>query len=484
MSEQQVAQPDNEDLVQQFIHITGCSGEQAKFYLEAAGGNIDAAFSVYQEQQIEHTATNSQSRNYVSAAPSVRQQQQPASSNGNVQQGQQQHARGSSDIISQALKLPTRLLTVIFSFVGRALNLSIQSVFSLGRRFLPAPVIRRIRRNVEQISLQLGNRSQQEQARVFIQEFEERYRNCEMRPEFIESGPREAARMAHQQFRLLFVYLHSPEHEDTDRFVTSSLCSNTVVQFLNRQMRSWGGNIHHADGFRLAGALSAATYPFCAVLAFSGSRLTLVTQIQGFVGADALLEALVQAVDMFEPRLVAERAEQQEREMARQLREEQDQAYQESLRLDREKAQKAEEKRRQEEEEIRKQQEEEQRKRLEMERQQKKREDFYNKIIQRRIQKQQQLTAEPDASTAATTLIRIRLPDGSNAQRRFYDQDKVSSVYDFVCGLGALQCWQFSLAMSYPRKVFGPDSYSNTLIDAGLSPQAVLFVQVEDEEQL
>eukprot|EP01025_Chloroclados_australasicus_P012709 TRINITY_DN1597_c0_g2_i4.p2 TRINITY_DN1597_c0_g2~~TRINITY_DN1597_c0_g2_i4.p2 ORF type:complete len:156 (+),score=19.39 TRINITY_DN1597_c0_g2_i4:49-468(+) len=119
MSEQQVAQPDNEDLVQQFIHITGCSGEQAKFYLEAAGGNIDAAFSVYQEQQIEHTATNSQSRNYVSAAPSVRQQQQPASSNGNVQQGQQQHARGSSDIISQALKLPTRLLTAASRVYGQ-----------------------------------------------------------------------------------------------------------------------------------------------------------------------------------------------------------------------------------------------------------------------------------------------------------------------------------------------------------------------------
>eukprot|EP01023_Acetabularia_acetabulum_P030112 TRINITY_DN2835_c0_g1_i6.p1 TRINITY_DN2835_c0_g1~~TRINITY_DN2835_c0_g1_i6.p1 ORF type:complete len:273 (-),score=52.00 TRINITY_DN2835_c0_g1_i6:259-1077(-) len=212
-------------------------------------------------------------------------------------------------------------------------------------------------------------------------------------------------------------------------------------------------------------------------------RLTLVTQIQGLVSADVLLESLGQGVDNFEPRLVAERAEQQEREFSRKLRDEQDEAYQESLRMDREKEEKANQIRQEQQEQLKKQQQEEETKRLELERQQLKEQEFQNRIQMRKQQKGASLPEEPAVGTPSTTLIRIRLPDGSNQQRRFNDQDKVSVVYDFVCSLEALKCWKFSLASSYPRKVYGPETHSLNLQDAGLSPQAVLFVQPEDEEK-
>eukprot|EP01023_Acetabularia_acetabulum_P030109 TRINITY_DN2835_c0_g1_i2.p1 TRINITY_DN2835_c0_g1~~TRINITY_DN2835_c0_g1_i2.p1 ORF type:complete len:804 (-),score=139.45 TRINITY_DN2835_c0_g1_i2:256-2667(-) len=480
-----------EDLVQQFVQITGCEREQARFYLEAAGGNIQAALSVFQEQQLEHNEGGGHSNQAPGSSLFAAFQQQSSQHRQPVPPQQRQQVNSSSrsqhgnavHVLNEVLRVPGRFLTFVFGFIGQTMNFGFSVLLNIGRRVLPAPVIRRIRRSVEEIGLQLGNHSSQEQARSFIQEFEARYSNCAERPNFQEDGPREAARIAHQQFRLLFVYLHSAEHEDTDRFVTNSLCSNTVASFINRTMLCWGGSIHHSDGFRLAGALGAATYPFCAVLAFSGSRLTLVTQIQGLVSADVLLESLGQGVDNFEPRLVAERAEQQEREFSRKLRDEQDEAYQESLRMDREKEEKANQIRQEQQEQLKKQQQEEETKRLELERQQLKEQEFQNRIQMRKQQKGASLPEEPAVGTPSTTLIRIRLPDGSNQQRRFNDQDKVSVVYDFVCSLEALKCWKFSLASSYPRKVYGPETHSLNLQDAGLSPQAVLFVQPEDEEK-
>eukprot|EP01026_Neomeris_dumetosa_P027928 TRINITY_DN22654_c0_g1_i4.p1 TRINITY_DN22654_c0_g1~~TRINITY_DN22654_c0_g1_i4.p1 ORF type:complete len:482 (-),score=62.87 TRINITY_DN22654_c0_g1_i4:510-1955(-) len=479
----------DEQVVQEFCRVTGSSREQAKFYLEASGGNFDIALDMCQEQRSVYNEMPSGSQmrpssGFVQHQQNEFQRPQPNSSQdhpvqSNIPSGQQ---RNISNSLSQIWNLPGRLIAYIFRIFGQIIGFGSTTVFNLGRRVLPAPIVRRIRRHVQEISLQLGNHSSQEQARSFIQDFETRFSGCGQHPNFSELGPRETARVAHQQFRLLFVYIHSPEHEDTDRFVRESLCSNAVVNFVNRSMVCWGGSVHHADGFRLAGALGASTYPFCAVLAFSGSRLTLVTSVQGMVNSDTLLEALVQAVDMLEPRLVAERAEQQERELARRLRDEQDEAYQESLRLDQEKEQKAREERRKIEEQQTKQREEEERIRLESERKKQQEEELENRVNERRQQKRLILLPEPASNDPSTALIRIRLPDGSNQQRRFNENDKVGSVFDFVSSLDALQCWKYSLVSSYPRQVFDPEQQQqSSLREAGLSPQAVLFVQAEDD---
>lgn len=149
------------------------------------------------------------------------------------------------------------------------------------------------------------------QATQFIAAFSAQYGDTH--PAWLATSWREAAAAAHADFKFLFVYLHSPEHEDTDTYVRSVLCNQEVVEYVNSHFVSWGGNIQQPDAFNLAGRLNVSTYPCVALLAFSGTRTKLVAAAQGNVQVQQLLTALRRAVDEQEVMLTAERLEQEER---------------------------------------------------------------------------------------------------------------------------------------------------------------------------
>ena len=79
--------------------------------------------------------------------------------------------------------------------------------------------------------------------------------------------------------------------------------------------------------------------------------------------------------------------------------------------------------------------------------------------------------------------MRVRLPDGSNHSRRFDAGAPVSAVFDWVASLEACAFHRFSLVCSFPRRVYGADARALSLQEAGLAPQGVLFVQVEDDDE-
>ena len=54
-------------------------------------------------------------------------------------------------------------------------------------------------------------------------------------------------------------------------------------------------------------------------------------------------------------------------------------------------------------------------------------------------------------------------------------------AYDFVDSLDNLDILKYSLASSYPRRVFAGGALQQSFQDLGLAPQAMLFVQSEDD---
>ena len=67
--------------------------------------------------------------------------------------------------------------------------------------------------------------------------------------------------------KLLLLYLHAPEHPDTDEFCRNVLCSEELKQHVNQDMLFWAGSIQSSDAYRLADMLMVTTYPTLAVLA-------------------------------------------------------------------------------------------------------------------------------------------------------------------------------------------------------------------------
>jgi FAS-associated factor 2 len=149
------------------------------------------------------------------------------------------------------------------------------------------------------------------QAEQFIAAFTAQYGDTH--PAWVATSWREAAAAAHAEFKFLLVYLHSPEHENTEAYVRNVLCSPEVVEYANSHFVSWAGNVQRPDAFNLAGRLNVSTYPCVALLAFSGTRTKLVVAAQGNVQPQQLLAALRRAVEEQEVMLTAERLEQEER---------------------------------------------------------------------------------------------------------------------------------------------------------------------------
>lgn len=71
---------------------------------------------------------------------------------------------------------------------------------------------------------------------------------------------------------------------------------------------------------------------------------------------------------------------------------------------------------------------------------------------------------------------RVRLPDGSNAQRRFDGAAPLRVVADFVESLEEMQHLRFHLANTFPRKEYGQSDMQQSLEALGLAPSAALFV--------
>uniref|UniRef100_A0A804RE63 UBX domain-containing protein n=1 Tax=Zea mays TaxID=4577 RepID=A0A804RE63_MAIZE len=297
--------------------------------------------------------------------------------------------------------------------------------------------------------------------------------------DFVAEGFADALQRAQREFKLLFVYLHSPDHPDTPAFCGGCLCAEPVAAFIDENFVAWGGSIRRTEGFKMSNSLNASRFPFCAVvMASTNQRIVLLQQVEGPKSPEEMITILQRVVEECATSLVAARIEAEERLNNQRLREEQDAAYRAALEADQ-----ARERERIEEQERR------EREAVEAEKKRKEEEEAVARAAQeaaekeaalarRRQEKAMALGAEPEKGPGVTRVL-IRFPTGERKERRFHSSATVTSLYDYVDSLDCMKAENYSLVSNFPRVTYGPEKHSLTLEEAGLHPQASLFIEIE-----
>ncbi|KAF8073204.1 PUX10 [Scenedesmus sp. PABB004] len=423
----------SDEQVARFVSTTGADADQAAFLLEATHGNFESAVQMFYAQP-----------------------------------------RG-------LLALPLRLLSAGVGVMAHVVHSALTLAALVGDRVLPAAFMRSARGAARAVLAAASAPPEPAaQAAEFVAAFDARYGPAH--PAWVADGWRGAAAAAHGQFKFLFAYLHSPEHEDTDAFVRGVLCDPVVVAYVEQHFVAWGGDVRRGDAFGLSARLNVTTYPAVALLAFSGARTKLVVAAQGALRAQQLLGALRRAVEEHGVLLDAERLEREEREMSRRLLAEQNAEFEASLAADREREARRAEERRAAEEVAAARAAEEARARAEAEAAEARRLQAAASVAARRQRAAAALAPEPPPGTEGAATIRLRLPDGANAQRRFPPGSTVGALFDWVDSLHCFDCLAYHLVCAFPKRVYERSGAALDLAEAGLAPQGALFVQALDED--
>ncbi|KAI5810297.1 hypothetical protein DFH27DRAFT_598121 [Peziza echinospora] len=361
----------------------------------------------------------------------------------------------------------------------------------------------------------------------FIREFEESTGIKDL--PWFEGGYAQAMDLAKKDVRILMVILQSDEHDDTLVFNKETLGNPDVVAWIrDNNIVLWGASVSESEGYQVSASLNTTAFPFLALIsltppptsASSSSTTTPLSQssssatpttmstilrISGLLPPHTLLQKLNTATATHTAALDRIRAVRQTQLADRQIREQQNSAYELSLARDRERAR------------IRR--EEEARALAVKLAQEKKAADARNarrrgRAWRRRMARAGLLPAEPPASAPAAR-ISIRFPDGQRLVRRFGKETTIEEVYAWVeCrdvlfpeGMsekveleeggeedvelteeeeesllaGYEHTYAFRLVSPMPRRVF--ESGKNmTINDGGLWPSANLIVEEVDED--
>ncbi|XP_015909048.1 FAS-associated factor 2 isoform X2 [Parasteatoda tepidariorum] len=273
---------------------------------------------------------------------------------------------------------------------------------------------------------------------IFIQNYEEKYGT--VHPIFYRGTYYQAVNDAKQDLKFLLVYLHGDDHQDTDQFCSTVLSNPEVVNFVNTSFIFWGCSVNSPEGYRVSQALRENTYPFLAIIVLRDNRMTVVARIEGQTDPSLLIERLQLIMNDNEASLIAARHERHERSVTQSIRQQQDEAYQESLRADQEK-----EKKRREEQELKAQKELEERNKI-IEEQKRKEE-----IQRRKIALLDEMPSEPPEDNPHTVRLKIKLPTGTMLERRFEQDQSLKFLYYFVfCHAESPN--SFQIVSNFPRR--------------------------------
>lgn len=302
---------------------------------------------------------------------------------------------------------------------------------------------------------------------------------------------------------LLLLYVHSPLHTKSITFVRDYLCHARLLQLLitnssgGGSVVCFGTSVHTADGQRICNELNVTRYPFLAILAIKSSTSSSNLH-NGWVGTNVGMEILLK---MEGPRLLTLLPEQLTSylhttitrhadilaaevgrriimEDERRLRLEQDAEFQATLladqtrETDRQRLLERERKAQDEIEEAARIQEAMDSSRI----------DNAIVIMSSRAG-QEPPPSSSSLSSMDTTKLRFTLPNGKKLDRCFYSTVATVGtlrayliVHFHECG-GGIVMKNFGLSTSFPRRAYSEADDNLTLIDAGLSPQAVIMVQ-------
>ncbi|CAF0704875.1 unnamed protein product [Brachionus calyciflorus] len=243
-------------------------------------------------------------------------------------------------------------------------------------------------------------------------------------PEFFAGSYNQALELAKQELRFLVVYIHQNDNTKCLKFANETLSNQDLIDyFRNKNLIFWACSKNLPEGRKAFKSLKASRCPSLAVLVPKRSKMTIVRKVEVPKPASDLLNELRQSITTEEPELIVRRHEREERNQTQQIRQEQDQAFLESLRIDREKA-----KKKQDEEEAARKAEELERLKQEEE----------NANQNRKLERKAELrrlfaeTLEPDASNQHSIKLGFKFPSGTRLSRIFLKTDSVCELYKFV----------------------------------------------------
>ncbi|WAQ90929.1 hypothetical protein PtA15_13A329 [Puccinia triticina] len=272
-------------------------------------------------------------------------------------------------------------------------------------------------------------------------------------PEFLLLGYDDAVQKAREELKVLMVVLVSEEHDDVYQFKRGTLMDEELLNLLRtKDILVWGGDVKERDASFAAHVLDVTTYPFVAFVSLQAKRpsstvttitssvnrsssnvMSVCTRLEGSPMHSTSSRSLCTTINnVVIPRtngyLSRLRAEKARWEADRRLREQQDRAYAEAGRLDRERVMR----KKAEMEAERKRVEELQQRQLAREKARQERlEEAEQKRRWRYWARREKMPSEPP-STGGGVTIGFRLGDGRRVVRKFAPDAPLEALYLFV----------------------------------------------------
>lgn len=283
----------------------------------------------------------------------------------------------------------------------------------------------------------------------FIREFGEEY--GDHRLPFYENGYAQAFDNAKKDLKYLLVVLLSPEHDDTNTFVREVLLSPQFDSLINNPQSNlmlWAGTVQDSEAYQVAIGLNCAKFPFAGLIVHtpqdSSTAMSTVARIPGLLPPATFVSKIRTAMSQHETALEGARASRREQEAARNLRQEQESAYERSLAQDRERM-----RLRREAEAARAKEEQDAKAKAEAA------EQAAQKLQEWKVWKAQSIPPEPGPDVKNATRLSIRMTSGDRVIRKFAPDASMEDLYAFV------ECHDVLEAASSSGKAEAPASYQH-----------------------
>ncbi|KAG8528799.1 uncharacterized protein KY384_006487 [Bacidia gigantensis] len=313
--------------------------------------------------------------------------------------------------------------------------------------------------------------SPRDNAARFAREFEEDYGNHDL--PFFEGGYAQAYDSAKKDLKFLLVILLSLEHDETDPFVQDTLLSREVTGYINEHRGDvilWAGNVQDSEAYQVSTALNCSKFPFAALVVHtpqdSSTAMSTIARITGAVSPPIFVAQLKRAIEQQTPSLLAARSQRSEQQSTRDIRTEQNSAYERSLAQDRERAR--------------------QRREVEAARV-REAEDACQKADEegKREQKAQQwicwrasnMAPEPSAGVERTVRVSVRTVSGQRILRKFGPDAMIEDIYAFV------ECYDIWKSGGLPE-VAKPDNYEHSYNFRLVSPMPRTEYDIQEQSTI
>ncbi|KAK4511466.1 jun-like transcription factor [Mucor velutinosus] len=319
----------------------------------------------------------------------------------------------------------------------------------------------------------------------FLRDFESTYGTTH--PEFFsEGGYTQALKAAKKELKYMLVILCSEEHDDNNAFCRETLTDVELLDFLHqKQVICWAGNVRYTEAYQVSNTLQATTYPFLAIIALQQtngtSKMSVVDRMEGPLSASSIMRRFDSVIARIGHSLDHLRAERAQRETERRLRQEQDQAYRESLNADQRK-----------QELLQKKKDAALKAKQAKETLARKRRQYIQYLCQHALKRD----ITPDQKA---TRISFRLSNGDRVIRQFSGDDTLASLYEYIEAYSHMDSivsdvpvslpenyvhqYKFTMHSPFPKTVYLPDPSKKIIDEKGLWPSATLIVDTNEEEE-